>query len=158
MGTLWQDMCPGVHPCPLHSLESPTLPRLWVVALWCLVCTPRGIYIRALPVPGCAQPRWDIEGRGYWALCLPSPWDCKTCGSLVPSNQISSFVRRFKNSALRTAHPTKCRLLLPKDHLFQESVIMSADSVHSVWFKYYPLLSSNKEKRSNAIIQCPFLR
>ena len=48
--------------------------------------------------------RAEVTGPcALWVLCM----DSKTCGSLLPSNQIPSFVRWLKNDAFRTAHPHK---------------------------------------------------
>lgn len=105
-------MRPGAHLCPHHSLELHILPGLCVMDPWCLFqrrTTPppaTGIYICDLPMPGCAQRRWDMWGRGYRSPCPRGP-PRRLQASLVPSTQLPSFVRWFKN---RTILPTKHRL------------------------------------------------
>ena len=126
----------------LHGASFAPPEAFTFVPCQCQVVPSLGVIYRAEVTGPCALR----------VLCM----DSKTYGSLVPSNQIPSFVRWFKNDAFRTAHPTKCRLLLPKDHLFQESIIMTANSVHSVQFSRSVVSNSLRPHESqHARPPCP---
>ena len=59
---------------------------------------PSGIYICDLPMPGCAQRRWDTWGRGYWSPCPPGPprrlRDTGVPGSLHPASKLCQVVQK----------------------------------------------------------------
>lgn len=107
-------MRPGAHLCPPHSLELHILPGLWVMDPWCL------LHRRSPPPPPVAftfvtcQCQAVPSAGGICGAEVTGPHalrilrvDCGTQASLVPSTQLPSFVRWFKN---RTILPTKHRL------------------------------------------------